>query len=255
MIANTQLLFIKLLRVMEINVICDVGSMNGQEALAFRNAAPLASVFAFEANPENLLLMGVDSALREQRIEVVPLAVTHYDGQAEFFVVKADYSSINDWRGMSSLHRRPHQAELLTAVPVKTVRLDSFFADKGVPDMRVGLWIDVEGKAYEAIEGASGLVKNIQLLHVEVETSPYIGADQKLYPQVHTLLRSMGFDEVATDGPRTSLQFNAVFVRRGLSRAMQLRLKVCLAEGRWRFVITNTIRRGMRLLRRAWPRA
>jgi FkbM family methyltransferase len=255
MIANTQRLFSKLLSAMKINVICDVGSMNGQDALAFRVAAPSATIFAFEPNPENLRLMRADPALREQHIEVVPLAVTHSDGQAEFFVVRADYSTTNDWRGMSSLHRRPHQAELLTAVPVETTRLDTFLADKCSPGTRMGLWVDVEGKAYEAMEGASGLVKNIQLLHVEVDTSPYISADQKLYPEVHTLLRSMGFAEVATDGQHTSFQFNALFVRRDLSRAMQFKVKMCLAEGRLRFVITNTVRRAMRLFRRAWPEA
>jgi FkbM family methyltransferase len=253
MIANTQRLFSKLLSAMKINVVCDVGSMNGQDALAFRAAAPRATIFAFEPSPENLRLMRADSVLREQHIEVVPLAVTHSDGHAEFFVVRADYSTINDWRGMSSLHRRPHEAELLTAVRVETTRLDTFFADKCSPGIRVGLWVDVEGKAYEAIEGASGLVKNIQLLHVEVETSPYISADQKLYPEVHALLGSMGFAEVATDGPHTSLQFNALFVRRDLSRAMQFKVKRCLAEGRLRFIITNIVRRAKRLWRKAWP--
>jgi len=250
MIANTQRLFSKLLNAMKTNVICDVGSMNGQDALAFRVAAPRATIFAFEPSPENLRLMRADSALREQQIEVVPLAVTHSDGHAEFFVVRADYATINDWRGMSSLHKRPHQAELLTAVPVETTRLDTFFSDKCLPDMRMGLWVDVEGKAYEAIEGASGLVKNIQLLHVEVETSPYIGADQKLYSEVDTLVRAMGFAEVATDGPHTSFQFNALYVRRDLSRTMQFKVKMCLAESRLHFVITNTVRRAMRFCRR-----
>jgi len=159
MIANTQNLFLKLLSVMQINVICDVGSMNGEDALAFRVASPRATIFAFEPNPENLRLMRADPALREHHIEVVPQAVTHSDGQAEFFVVTADYSTTNDWRGMSSLYRRPHEAELLIAVPVETTRLDTFFADKRSSGMRVGLWVDVEGKSYEAIEGASGMVK------------------------------------------------------------------------------------------------
>src|SRR5579863_1459431 len=252
MIVNTRRLFPKLLRAMKINVICDVGSMNGQEALAFRAAAPHATIFAFEPSPENLRLMSADSALRERHIEVIPLAVTNSDGQAEFYVVKADYSTVNDWRGMSSLLRRPHEAELLEAVRVETTRLDTFFADRWSPDMRVGLWVDVEGKSYEAIEGASHLVKNIQLIHIEVETSPYISADQKLYPEVHTLLRSMGFAEVATDGQHDSFQFNALFVRRDLSRAMKFKVKGYLAEDHLRFIISTTVRRAVRLWRKAW---
>lgn len=254
MIANTQRLFTRLLGAMHVNVICDVGSMNGQEAMAFRATAPHATIFAFEPSPENLRLMRADSALRERHIEVTPFAVTNSDGEAEFYVVKADYSTVNDWRGMSSLLRRPHEAELLTAVRVETTRLDTFFADKSSPDMRVGLWVDVEGNGYEAIEGASGLVENIQLIHIEVETSPYISADQKLYPEVHTLLRSMGFAEVATDGRHDSFQFNALFVRRDLSRAMRLKVKEYLAEDRLRLIITNTVRRAARLWRKAKAR-
>lgn len=251
MIANTQQLFVKLLSVMQINAICDVGSMNGEAALAFRAAAPGASIFAFEPNPENLRLMRAGPTLREQHIQVVPLAVTHSDGQAEFFVVKADYSTINDWRGMSSLYRRQHEAELLTPVPVETTRLDTFFADKRSPGIRLGLWVDVEGKSYEAIEGASGIVKDIYLLHVEVETSPYISADQKFYREVHTLLRSMGFAELATDGPHESFQFNALFVRRDLPPAMQFKVKRCLAEARLSFIIAYTARRVARFWRKA----
>jgi FkbM family methyltransferase len=255
MIANTRRLFLRLLSVMQINVVCDVGSMNGKDALAFRRASPRATVFAFEPNPENVRLMSADSALREQHIEIVPLAVNHSDGKSEFFVVRADYSTINDWRGMSSLYRRPYEAELLSTVPVETTRLDTFFADKRRPGMRIGLWVDVEGKSYEAVEGASGLLNDIQLLHVEVETSPYINPGQKLYRDVLTLLRSMGFVELATDGPHNSFQFNALFVRRDLSRTMQLRVRRCLAEARLYFIISDIVRRAACLWRRAWPKS
>jgi FkbM family methyltransferase len=255
MIANTQRLFLKLLSVLRIDAICDVGSMNGEDALAFRHASPGATIFAFEPNPENLRLMGADPTLREQHIEVVPQAVTNFNGQAEFFVVRADYSAINDWRGMSSLYRRPHEAELLTTVPVETVRLDSFFAIQRRAGTRVGLWIDVEGKSYEAIEGASGLANNIQLLHVEVETSPYISADQKLYPDVQTLLRSMEFVEVATDGPPESFQFNALFVRRKLSRTMQFKVSWCIAGARVHFLLAGAVRRAARWWMSVWTKS
>jgi FkbM family methyltransferase len=255
MIANTQHLFLKLLSVMKIDVVCDVGSMNGKDALAFRQASPRATIFAFEPNPENVRLMGADPALREQHIEIVPLAVNHSDGEAELFVVQADYSTINDWRGMSSLYRRPNEAELLSTVPVETTRLDTFFADKRRPGMRVGLWVDVEGKSYEVIEGASGLVNDIQLLHVEVETSPYISADQKLYREVQSLLRSRGFAEVATDGSHNSFQFNALFVRQDLSRTMQFKVRMCLAEARVHFIIAGIVRRATRLWRKARPKS
>ncbi len=249
MIVDTRRLFTMLLRTLRINVVCDVGSMNGRDALAFRDAVPEATIFAFEASPENVRSMHADSNLRERRIQVVPVAVSGHDGDAEFFVVGTDDPTMDHLRGMSSLHRRPREADVLTSVPVKTTRLDTFLADKRPPDLRLGLWIDVEGKAYEAIEGAAGLVKSLQALHVEVETSPCIGRDQRLYPEVHGLLRSMGFVEVATAAAHGSPQFDAVFVRRDLSWVMRFKVNRCLAQCRLRFVVVGAVRGASRSLR------
>ncbi len=100
MIVNTRRLFARLLTVLEINAVCDVRSMNGADALMCRDVLSRARIYAFEPNPENFCLMQDDRALRERAIELVPFAATNYDGEAEFFVVKADYWP-NAWRGMS----------------------------------------------------------------------------------------------------------------------------------------------------------
>ena len=44
MIVNTQRLFTRLLRVLRISAVCDIGSMNGAEALRFHQAAPRARI-------------------------------------------------------------------------------------------------------------------------------------------------------------------------------------------------------------------
>ncbi len=38
-----------------------------------------------------------------------------------------------------------------------------------------------------------GVLRQVQVLHVEVESAPLIGAEQKLYPDVKSLLQTMGF--------------------------------------------------------------
>jgi len=92
MIVNTRRLFLRLLPRLQISTICDVGSMDGAEALAFRQVVPEASVYAFEPNPHNFSLMQANPAFPERNIQVLPLAASNYDGEAEFFLVEGRLS-------------------------------------------------------------------------------------------------------------------------------------------------------------------
>jgi FkbM family methyltransferase len=240
MIVNTQRLFARLLPAMQINSVCDVGSLNGADALAFRNAVPGSRVYAFEPNPENFRRMEANPVFHERDIQVVSLAATNYDGEAEFFLVEADYALRDDRRGMSSLYRRPDEAPA-AVVRINTTRLDTFLADKCRSDVRLALWIDAEGKGYEVIEGIAGVVQHVHLLHVEVETAPCIGMNQKLYPEVKALLHRLGFTELATDQARSHAQFNVLFVRHDLGAGMQFRVTAYLAWARLRRLVTGTL--------------
>jgi FkbM family methyltransferase len=213
LIVNTSRLFNVLLSTLRVNLICDVGSMNGADALKFRKSSPHSIIFAFEPNPENFRQMESNPVLRDRDIRLVNSAAANADGNADFFLVDADYSRRDYRRGMSSLLERAEDRAALTPVRVKSTRLDSFLADKCGPDARLALWIDSEGMAYEVIEGMSGIAHLVRLLHVEVETRPCIGAAQRLHSDVKTLLNGYGFVECATDQPQTADQFNALYVR------------------------------------------
>lgn len=243
MVVNTRHLFARLLSRLQISVVCDVGSMDGADALMFRDAAPGSSIYAFEPNPRNFQLMEANRALRERNIQLVPLAATNYDGEADFFLVAADYSRREAARGVSSLHRRSGEWAPADVVRVGTVRLDSFLAGKCAPPARLALWIDTEGKAYEVIEGVTRMAHDLHMLHVEVETSPLIGANQRLYPEVKTLLERLGFAEVATDQARSKAQFNALFVRSDLPAVMRTRVQAWLVRAGLRQLIVAVVRR------------
>jgi FkbM family methyltransferase len=251
MIVNTRRLFARLLSDMQIGVVCDVGSMNGADALAFTAAAPHSSVYALEPNPVNFRLMAADRALRRHNIRIAPLAASNYDGEAEFYLVAADYARADPRRGMSSLHRREGECAPATIVRVRTTRLDSFLADKCSPGCRLALWIDAEGVAYEVIEGLSGVIAQVQLLHIEVETWPCIGARQRLYPEVKSLLAELGFTELATDQAPSHEQFNALFIRTALPAALRLRVRVWLARARLRHLAAGV---AVRVLQACCPK-
>ncbi len=108
---------------MQISAVCDVGSMDGADALTFRDAVADSSVYAFEPNPDNFRLMEANRAFQESNIQLVPLAATDYDGEAEFFIVEANHSQDGRRRGMSSLYRRSDEWSPAAVVRVKTTAI------------------------------------------------------------------------------------------------------------------------------------
>jgi FkbM family methyltransferase len=226
-ILDTRRLFLRLLRTFEIATVCDVGSMDGAEALRFRRELPGAEILAFEPNPHNFALMARDDELRRRSIRILPFAVSDGDAEAPFFVVNADYTVNGNpfRRGMSSLHRRSDGSLLAEVVQVRTVRLDGLLTAECLSNRPIALWIDAEGMAFEAISGASAVLESVRMIHVEVETVPCIGANQRLFADVDRMLASAGFVPFATDQPRLALQFNALFIRANLfpTKAAEIR--------------------------------
>src|SRR5689334_17588636 len=197
---DTAKLFERLLPHVAPRVICDVGSMNGADAMRCSRAVPSAKVFAFEPNPYNLAPMLADAKLRELGVEVIGRAVAAQEMAAPFHVLRADYSTSNYQRGRSSMYPAVVAAEHLEMVEVPAVRLDAFLATRANADARLALWVDAEGMAYEALAGAAGVRTNLDLVHVEVERVPCVNPSQKLYVDVRRLLESWGLEEIATDG-------------------------------------------------------
>ncbi len=244
MIVDTRRLFLKLLRTFDIETVCDVGSMDGSDALRFRRTLPAADIVAFEPNPRNFALMEADPRLQRNCVRVLPLAASDRDSHAPFFVVAAEYAAHRDLarRGMSSLHERSPTALIAEVAQVRTVRLDTVLVAEGRARQRIALWIDTEGMAFEAISGASGVLDRTQVLHVEVETVPCIGAQQRLFPDVERILLDSGFALLATDHPRSAIQFNALFVRAELLRAKTARIGWHLRNGQLHRHLKQTVR-------------
>jgi len=244
---DTARLFERLLPHVAPGVICDVGSMNGADAMRCARAVPVARVFAFEPNPYNLAPMLADTKLRELGVEVIGQAVAAQETVVPFHVLRADYSTPNHQRGRSSLYPAVVPAEHLEVVEVPAVRLDAFLARRVDARARLAFWVDAEGMAYEALAGASGVHASLDLVHVEVERVPCMNASQKLYVDVKRLLESWGLEEIASDGGAQSRQFNVVFVRTG-RRGLAPRIALFKAWGVLSFLFFGAGRRLRRLV-------
>ncbi|HET9474797.1 MAG TPA: FkbM family methyltransferase, partial [Steroidobacteraceae bacterium] len=110
MILDTGRLFARLLQPFAIDVVCDIGSLNGADALCFRRSAPRATIIAFEANPDNYRAMAASQALRRAHIDLSFCALAATNGEATFYVVTPRGPEDLARRGMSSLYQRAHPA-------------------------------------------------------------------------------------------------------------------------------------------------
>ncbi len=172
----------------------------------------------------------------------MPFAVSDRDAEAPFFVARAQYARNRDLprRGIGSLHRRADSSLIAEVVQVRTVRLDDVLA-KDPSGARIALWIDAEGMGFEVIAGASRVLARTQMLHVEVETVPCIGVEQKLLPDIERILDAH-FALLATDHPRDWSQLNALFVRRESLGARAAKIRSHLANERLRHRVKAAVR-------------
>jgi FkbM family methyltransferase len=257
LILDTRRLFCRLLPTFEIATVCDVGSMDGSDALRFRRCRPKAAILALEPNPRNYALMHAHDGLRRAGIRVLPVAASDRRADAPFFVVDADYTAGRDLarRGMSSLYERADWVALTTVVRVPTVRLDELLAAESLDAGPIALWIDSEGMAFEVIRGSSGVLHSTRMIHVEVETEPFIGASQKVFSDIERTLLDRGFELLATDQRTDVLQFNALFIRPDPSRAKTSEILRQAAYERLRSRVSRTMLRALPLrLRLAFGR-
>jgi FkbM family methyltransferase len=208
-IVNSEFLFRSLAKRLGAEVICDVGAFDCFHSRRFR--ATGAKVIALEANPVNFDVLTRDASLAAAGIELFNYAAWNRDEEITFNVIEATARDVA-WRKMiSSIRERaPDNSYASRPVAVRAVRLDSFLTDVlAAPASTIALWIDVEGAAYEVLEGIDGIRDRVCLVHVEVETCAF-WQGQRLWPEIEALMGRLGFTPVARR-PGDE-QFDVVFV-------------------------------------------
>src|SRR5258706_4725829 len=163
---NTKPLFAALLKNLEADCVCDIGSRDGDQALLFRHLRPTADVFAFEANPINFRAMMANTNLEAERVQVFSYAITDAKGTAKFHVTDVDYSAPDSNKGMSSL-LLSDGLKIKETLEVECCRIDEFILGQCPLSRKIGLWIDVEGAEFGVIEGMTGIKERVLAIHVE----------------------------------------------------------------------------------------
>jgi FkbM family methyltransferase len=229
MITNTKVLFSAVLKAVNADCVCDIGSRDGDQSLLFRHLCPAARVLAFEANPINFKTMSVDPRLRAGRIELFPLAVSHARGKARFHVTDVDYSDPEANKGTSSLLTRA-DLPVKDTVEVETCRLDELIRSQYAKARSIGLWIDVEGAEYGVLEGISGIKDRVVAVQVETAKVP-MRHGQRTLAELSTLMNGMGFDLCGSNIRPNAEWGDVVFVNQQVIRTLGFRFAMCKLRG------------------------
>ena len=235
---GTKTLFKLLLRRIKPELVCDVGSMDASDALAFRRILPKARILAFEANPANAVVLQNDPILAAAGIGVVQQAVWNHDDTLTFYLEQlAENGAAGDIRrGISSTRPRQDNSLGASQVVVPAVRLDTFVGRMDPVPRSIALWIDVEGGAFEVIEGIGGIADRVALIHVEVETKPF-WVGQRLAGQVMDLARLLGF--IPLGRGRHPDQHDLVLIHRSVYDQRPLTYRWITA---WARIVTERLR-------------
>ncbi len=214
-----------------VRTIVEVGARDCVETLDFESTFPEARIFAFECNPATLPACRL-AVMGRDRIKLVEKAVSDQRGTVTFYPTDPERTvtkHANGNPGASSLFRAspdyPHETYVQNEITVETTTLDDFMRSEGITGIDL-LWMDIQGAELLALKGLGDRLRDVGLIHMEVEFLP-IYQGQPLFDDVHEYLRAHGFTLLGfTSYSRYS--GDAVYAsprRAGILDALTLRLK------------------------------
>ena len=207
-------LYFDLVKVLAPPVFIEVGARDASVSFRARKVLPSARIVAFEASPHNVELYKRKFDFVENRIEYEQLAIADHSGELLFYVPRSiDGVEVPRANGLNSLLKRSDTNAVYDELKVKAVTLDDFFSSPIPKDCCV--WIDVEGATGKVIAGGQQVLRQTQVLMIEVEDSPVWQA-QWLVGDVYEFLSNLGLIPIARDFQWWPDNYNVVCVRHDL---------------------------------------
>lgn len=173
--------------------ILELGSRDGIDALKLSEHYK-CHVFAFECSPDAIGVC-MKNIQKNPNVTLVPLAVWNKTGPISFFPM-VETKGIFYNPGASSCfpvdRSGHHKTYIQKEITVQATRLDDWLRSKKIESIDM-LCIDVQGSAYQVLEGMGDLLEKVQYIIVELEhTVIYQG--EVLFGEVENFLKSKGFE-------------------------------------------------------------
>jgi FkbM family methyltransferase len=192
------------------DIFIEAGAFNGQTSRLVHQILPNTKVYAFEANTYNY--NEFKSLFDNTTINYLNIAISNQTGEITFKIhTKIGEFNIPKIKGNDSLLSRSDDNVIYENITVPAVTLNGYFNDKINTLDSVALWVDLEGAAHQALEGATDILPNVNVIKIEVENYEF-WQNQKLDTDIRIFLSQHGFVPILRDYEYTN-QYNILFCK------------------------------------------
>lgn len=198
-------LFYKKIKLLNPTTFVEVGPFEGETSKHISEMLPNTKIYAYEANPYNY--NNFKYSIESYGVKYKNIAISDSKKTASFFLQKKN-NNVEYIKGSHSLLKRSNDKIEYEEVSVKCDTLDNLNYSN---NEKYGLWLDAEGHNYNVLKGSINVLKQTEIIHVEVEKKKY-WKDQKLDVDVIKFLLSLGFSVLAKDQEYPK-QYNIIFIR------------------------------------------
>jgi FkbM family methyltransferase len=180
------------LRFQSRRTIFEVGAYTGDDELIEACRKNQHRLYMFEPNPRRIADLQPKAA-GAATIEIIPAAVSNFNGTAKFHIAcHDDCSSLQDFdenANQNWVHEwHPYKKfEMVDEVGVNVIRLDTFMAEQGIETVDL-LEIDAQGEDLRVVESLGERLRDVKKIQIEVNIH-----SAPLYKDSFTMIEAVEF--------------------------------------------------------------
>lgn len=184
----------------------EIGAHEASFSKQIKKMNNLADCYAFEANP--YVFEQYEKELTAIGIKYFNVAISENTGRITLNIpISRGEKSIEVTNPISSIYKRDQPGFMYRSVEVESMRVDEVINEGD----RLAIWVDVEGAQYEVLKSFGDILKDVELIYIEIEVmNVWESKHQK--NDILKLLSDGGFVEIMRDG-LASGQYNSVFAK------------------------------------------
>lgn len=191
----------------DINVVFDIGSRDGCQALELADWFPESKIFLFEPVPSSFNFCKSNTSVKNNII-CNDFALSNFDGETKFYEV------VNGNVGASSLLKvtQAYSNFQQQSIDVRVTKAKTFIELNQIDSVDL-LWVDVQGAEIDCFSGFEEHLENVKAIHTEVGLKAFYenGAD---YDNLNRFMDANGFENIKVINNELGLEVDVIYLNK-----------------------------------------